>query len=187
MESNCSHSIFTFVTVFTFTIINSVIPFKNSVFGLIQWLCLHPQSDRCSSPHGKTFLMKMSPSFRSKTAILIQVRRRDREGESALAEQHLTVQTHPLVLFMSLYHSKTLATSLTKEIVFDENSSAAAPIYVWELGFTQAWEQLNWRRIPNDSLMEIPPHRLNFFFMNKESGCHILLGRGGWGENLIPN
>lgn len=37
-------------------------------------LSFHLQSDRCSLPHGKTFLMTMSPSFRSKTAILTQVR-----------------------------------------------------------------------------------------------------------------
>lgn len=34
---------------------------------------LHPQSDRCSWPHGKTFLTTTRPSFRSKTAISTQV------------------------------------------------------------------------------------------------------------------
>lgn len=33
----------------------------------------HPQSGKCSSPHGRTFLMTMSHSFRSKTAISTQV------------------------------------------------------------------------------------------------------------------
>lgn len=34
---------------------------------------LHPQSDRCSWPHGKTFLTTTKHSFRSKTAISTQV------------------------------------------------------------------------------------------------------------------
>lgn len=45
---------------------------------------LHPQSDRCSSPHGRTFRMTMSPSFRSKTATSTQVMRTGKRKESAL-------------------------------------------------------------------------------------------------------
>lgn len=79
-NTNCMAVILAFTAVCTCILTTNPVVLIECIYRCV--LCLwthpvivspHPQSGKCSSPHGKTFLMTMSHSFRSKTAISTQV------------------------------------------------------------------------------------------------------------------